>query len=170
MFRNLWHLPSRNLKCPLILIRSSPMSRWYSMCCPVFLFCLHCTFSLQSSLHLVIFRHPYLTHMRSDFRNLKCYEFSTSFSSQRPFRIFLEEKNLAFNLWEDGIYFLWHLGLRFLLQSISIVRYKILQLEVGKYHIVFFIGPHVSIHITIIIGPKFTKMALKFEGLSEIVP
>jgi hypothetical protein len=36
--------------------------------------------------------------MKSDFRNLKCYEFSTSFSSHLPFRFPLEEKHLAFKL------------------------------------------------------------------------
>jgi hypothetical protein len=53
---------------------------------------------MLSSLHLVIFRHPYLTHTKSDFRNLKCYEFSTSISSHLPFRFPLEEKDIAFNL------------------------------------------------------------------------
>jgi hypothetical protein len=53
---------------------------------------------MQSSPHLVIFKHPYLTHSKSDFRNLKCYEFKTSFSSHLPFGFSLEEKNLAFKL------------------------------------------------------------------------
>jgi hypothetical protein len=88
---------------------------------------------MQSSLHLVIFKHPYLTPTKSDFRNLKCYEFSTSFSLHLPFGFPHEEKILAFNLWEkfygvtsfsryllveiifyenqDGTCFLWDLGL-----------------------------------------------------------
>jgi hypothetical protein len=49
---------------------------------------------ILSSTYLVIFKHPYLTHTTSDFRNLKCYGFSTSFSSHPPFRFPLEEKNL----------------------------------------------------------------------------
>jgi hypothetical protein len=53
---------------------------------------------MQSSPHLVIFRHPYLTHMKSNSRNLKCYEFNTSFSSHLPFRFPLEEKHLAFKI------------------------------------------------------------------------
>jgi hypothetical protein len=56
-----------------------------------------------SSLHLLIFKHPYLTHMKSDFRNFWWYEFNTSFSSHPPFRFPLEEKNLTFNLWEDSL-------------------------------------------------------------------
>jgi hypothetical protein len=47
---------------------------------------------MLSSLHLVIFRHPYLTHTKSDFRNLKCYEFSTSFSLHLPFRFRIKNK------------------------------------------------------------------------------
>jgi hypothetical protein len=87
---------------------------------------------MLSSPHLVIFKHPYLTHTKSNSRNLKCYEFSTSFSSHLPFRFSLEEKHLAFKLWEDsmefkflkvslveiifyenqdGVCFLWDLGL-----------------------------------------------------------
>jgi hypothetical protein len=56
---------------------------------------------IQSLLHLVIFKHPYLTHTKSDSRNLKCYELSTSYSSHLPFRFPLEEKHLAFKLSED---------------------------------------------------------------------
>jgi hypothetical protein len=41
---------------------------------------------MLSSLHLVIFRHLYLIHMKSDFRNFYCYEFNTSFSLHLPFR------------------------------------------------------------------------------------
>ena len=44
----------------------------------------------------MIFKHPCLTHMESDFRNLKCYGFNTSLSSHLSFRLPLEEKNLAF--------------------------------------------------------------------------
>jgi hypothetical protein len=85
---------------------------------------------IQSSLHLVIFKHPYLTHTKSDSRNLKCCEFSTSFSSHLRFRFPLEGKNLAFEkiLWSNrflkvplveiifyenqgDICFLWDLGL-----------------------------------------------------------
>jgi hypothetical protein len=71
---------------------------------------------IQSSLHLVIFKHPYLTHTKSDFRNLNCYEFSTSYSSHLPFRFPLKGKNLAFKiLWSNKFlkvtpcrnYFLW---------------------------------------------------------------
>jgi hypothetical protein len=58
---------------------------------------------ILSSLHLVIFRHSYLTHTNSDFRNLKCYEFSTSFSLHLPFRFPLKGKNLAFNFLEDSM-------------------------------------------------------------------
>jgi hypothetical protein len=39
------------------------------------------------------------------------------------------------------------LWLRFFLQTISIVRYKILQLEVGKHHFILIIGPHVNKYI-----------------------
>jgi hypothetical protein len=53
---------------------------------------------MQSSPHQDIFKHPYLTHTKSDFRNLKCYGFSTSFSLHVPFRFPIEEKHLAFKL------------------------------------------------------------------------
>jgi hypothetical protein len=39
------------------------------------------------------------------------------------------------------------LWLRFFLQTISIVRYKILQLEVEKHHFILIIGPHVNKYI-----------------------
>src|SRR5450759_446709 len=58
------------------------------MCCPAF------PVLMQSSPPLVNFEHPYLTHMNSDSRNLKCYEFSTSFSSHLPFRFPLLKKML----------------------------------------------------------------------------
>jgi hypothetical protein len=41
---------------------------------------------IQSSLHLVIFKHPYLTHTKSNSRNLKCYKLSASYSSHLLFR------------------------------------------------------------------------------------
>jgi hypothetical protein len=53
---------------------------------------------ILSSLHLVIFKHPYLTHTKSDFRIFLCYGLSTSFSSHLLFRIPLEERQLAFKL------------------------------------------------------------------------
>jgi hypothetical protein len=49
---------------------------------------------MLSSLHLVIFRHPYLTHTKSDFRDFCFYEFSTSYSSHLLFRFPFEEKIL----------------------------------------------------------------------------
>jgi hypothetical protein len=88
---------------------------------------------MQSSLHLDIFKHPYLTHTKSNFRNLKCYGFSTSFSLHVPFRFPLEGRKsclqplrrfhggtssswyplvgIIFYENEDGICFLWDLGL-----------------------------------------------------------
>jgi hypothetical protein len=42
---------------------------------------------------------------------------------------------------------MWSVWLRFFLQTISIVRYKILQLEVEKHHFILIIGPHVSKYI-----------------------
>jgi hypothetical protein len=88
---------------------------------------------IQSLLHLVIFKHPYLTHTKSDSRNLKCYEFSSSFSSHLLFRFPLEEKKSCFQTLrrfygairfsryplvemifyenQDGICFLWDLRL-----------------------------------------------------------
>ena len=60
--------------------------------------------------------------------------------------------------------------MRFLLHTIGIVRYKILQLEVEKYHLILNIGPHVNKymfqHVSSLI---FTKMALKFEGFTSKV-
>ena len=49
---------------------------------------------IQSSLHLLIFKHPYLTHTRSNFRNLKCYGINTSFSLHLLFTFSFEEKIL----------------------------------------------------------------------------
>jgi hypothetical protein len=88
---------------------------------------------IQSSLHLVIFKPPYLTHTKSDFRNFECYEFITSFSSHLSFRFPLEEKKsclktlrrsynvISFSRYplieiifyenQNGICFLWDLGL-----------------------------------------------------------
>jgi hypothetical protein len=42
---------------------------------------------------------------------------------------------------------MWSVGMRFFLQTISIVRYKILQLKVEKNHFVLIIGPHVNKYI-----------------------
>jgi hypothetical protein len=39
---------------------------------------------------------------------------------------------------------MWLLWLRFFLQTISIVRYKILRLDVEKHHFILIIGPHVN--------------------------
>jgi hypothetical protein len=64
---------------------------------------IKCNTTLNAKNSVVIFKHPYLTHTKSDSRNLKCYAFSTSFSSHLLFRFPLEEKNLAFKLWEDSI-------------------------------------------------------------------
>jgi hypothetical protein len=58
---------------------------------------------MLSSLHPVLFRHPYFIHMKSDMRNFLCYAFSTSFSSHLLFRFPLEEKNVAFKLWEGSM-------------------------------------------------------------------
>jgi hypothetical protein len=88
---------------------------------------------MQSSPHLMIFKHPYPTHTKFDSRNLKCYEFSTSYSSHLPFRFPLKEKKCCLqtlkrfygvtSLWryplveiifyenQDGICFLWDLEL-----------------------------------------------------------
>jgi hypothetical protein len=85
----------------------------------------HCLPSLRC-------RHPYFTHAKSKFRNFKCYESSTSFSSHLPFRFPLEKKfcpqtlrrfywvisfsryllvEIIFYENQDGICFLWDLGL-----------------------------------------------------------
>jgi hypothetical protein len=87
---------------------------------------------MQSLPHLVIFKHPYLTHTKSDFRNFSCYEFSTSFSSHLPLDFHLKKKSClqtlkrfygitSFSRYplvkiilyenQDGICFLWDLGL-----------------------------------------------------------
>jgi hypothetical protein len=42
---------------------------------------------------------------------------------------------------------MWSHWLRFFLETISIIRYKILQLEVGKHHFIFIISPHVNKYI-----------------------
>jgi hypothetical protein len=42
---------------------------------------------------------------------------------------------------------MWSLWLRFFLQTISIIRYKILWLEVEKHHFILIIGPHVNKYI-----------------------
>jgi hypothetical protein len=42
---------------------------------------------------------------------------------------------------------MWSFWLRFFLQAISIVRYKILWLEVEKHHFILIIGPHVNKYI-----------------------
>jgi hypothetical protein len=106
-----------------------PMCHHYPGCCLV----LPC-FSIQmlSLPYLVIFRHPYLTHTKSYFRNFKCYGFSTSFSSHLPLDFHLKKKSClqtlkrfygitSFSRYplvkiilyenQDGICFLWDLGL-----------------------------------------------------------
>ena len=56
--------------------------------------------------------------------------------------------------------------MRFFLHTIDIVRYKILWLEVEKYHFILNFGPHVNKYMfQHISSPIFTKMPLKFEGL-----
>jgi hypothetical protein len=66
--KKLWHFFSRNLKVPFHLNKElfhvalshvSPLSHELP-CFPIL---------ILSSLHLVIFRHPYLTYMKSNFRN-----------------------------------------------------------------------------------------------------
>jgi hypothetical protein len=61
---------------------------------------------MLSSLHLVIFRYPYLIHTKSDFRIFLCYEFNTSFSSHLPISFSLEKKILSSNfekiLWSNN--------------------------------------------------------------------
>jgi hypothetical protein len=42
---------------------------------------------------------------------------------------------------------MWSLWLRFFLQTISIVRYKILWLEVEKHHFILIIGLHINKYI-----------------------
>jgi hypothetical protein len=42
---------------------------------------------------------------------------------------------------------MWSLWLRFFLQTISIVKYKILRLEVEKHHFILIIDPHVNKYI-----------------------
>jgi hypothetical protein len=42
---------------------------------------------------------------------------------------------------------MWSLWLKFFLQTINIVRYKILQLEVEKHHFILIIGPDVNKYI-----------------------
>jgi hypothetical protein len=123
-------LLSRNLNCPSFLIRRCPtwhypMCGHYPMWCPM----LPCfPILMQSSLLLLFFKRPYLTHTESNFRNLKCYEFSTSCSSHLQFRFPLEGRKschqslrrfhggtssswnplvgIIFYENEDGIYFL----------------------------------------------------------------
>jgi hypothetical protein len=58
------------------------------------------------------------------------------------------------------------LSLRFFLQTIGMVRYKILRLEVEKHHFSLIIGPHVNKYMfKHVSGPIFSKTALKFQGL-----
>jgi hypothetical protein len=62
--QKLWHFFSRNLQfnyelSHVALSHVSPLSHVLP-CFPIL---------MHSSLHLVIFKHPYLTHMKSDFRN-----------------------------------------------------------------------------------------------------
>jgi hypothetical protein len=58
---------------------------------------------------------------------------------------------------------IWSLWLRFFLQIVSIVRYKILRLEIEKHHFIFIIGPHVNKYmVQHVSGPIFSKTALKF--------
>jgi hypothetical protein len=127
----LWHFFSKKLKLPLhfnlelshaTLFHKSPLSHVL----PYIL-----TLKL-SSLHQVIFRHPYLTHMKSDFRNLECHGFSMSFPPHLLFEFHLKKKMLPSNsekiLWsnkflkyslvefisyenQDGLCFSWDLRL-----------------------------------------------------------
>ena len=53
--------------------------------------------------------------------------------------------------------------MRFFLHTIGIVLYKILRLEVEKYHFILNIGPHVNKYMfQHVLRLIFTKMALKF--------
>jgi hypothetical protein len=55
------------------------------------------------------------------------------------------------------------LWVRLFLHSIGILRYKILWLKVEKHHFILIIGPHVNKYMfKHVLGPIFTKMALKF--------
>jgi hypothetical protein len=64
--KKIWHYFSRNLKWPCVTVWSYLM--WhYHLCCHV----LPCSFTMKwSSLHLVTCRCMYLTHMKSDSRNV----------------------------------------------------------------------------------------------------
>jgi hypothetical protein len=83
--------------CPSILFGAVPCG--IMPCVAIFPYAA----MILSSLHLVIFGHPYLIHMKFKLGNFWCYEFNTSFLSHLPFRFALEEKNLAFKLWEDSL-------------------------------------------------------------------
>jgi hypothetical protein len=181
---------------------------------------------MQSSLHLVIFKHPYLTHTKSDFRNFSAMNSALHFLHIYHLDFHLKKKILPSNfekiLWsnkfltypqveiilyknQDGSCFLWDfrlwiltiqpfrsytlaysrpfhlistkfqniennqgsppkkkisspsiviilqtmrsLWMRFFLQTISIERYKILQLELEKHHFILIISPPVNKYI-----------------------
>ena len=87
---------STNLNYPSLLIRRCTMwhyfmCRHYPMWCPML---PYFPILMQSSL-LLFFKHPYLTHMESNFRNLKC-KFNTSCSSHFLFRFPLEGRKSCF--------------------------------------------------------------------------
>jgi hypothetical protein len=76
----LWHFFSWKLKLPLqINLELSHVALFLVLLLSHVLPCFP-TLKL-SSLYLVIFRHPYLIHMKSNSRNFLCHEFSTSSSS-----------------------------------------------------------------------------------------
>jgi hypothetical protein len=52
---------------------------------------------ILSLLNLMIFRHLYFTHVKSDFRIFKCHEFNTLFSSHLLFGFHLKKKILPSN-------------------------------------------------------------------------
>jgi hypothetical protein len=105
---------------------------------------------MLSSLHLVIFRYPYLSHTKSDFRKFCCYEFNTSFSSHLPFRFPLKKKflpsifkkilwsNKSFKVPPCKNYFLWKSRWHFLLIDLGL---RILTTQPSHFYTLAYCRP-----------------------------
>jgi hypothetical protein len=72
-----------------------PMCRHYPMCFPML---PYFPILMQSSLHLVIFKHPYLTPTKSNFINSSAMNLTLHFLHIYHLDFHLKEKNIAFNL------------------------------------------------------------------------
>ena len=88
--------------CPSILTWSCSM--WHSHLCCHYPMCCPCFLALKlSSLYLMIFKHPYLTHMKSNFGIFYCYEFNMSFYLHLSFGFSTWRKKFLPSIWEDSM-------------------------------------------------------------------